>query len=344
MGSTLPVASVVIANWNGESHLRECLESLRKQTVIDQMQIIVVDNGSTDASLDLLAGYQDLIRLLRNGSNRGFAAACNQGIAASSAPYVALLNNDAVVDPYWLEQLIQAMHKAGEDIGSCTSKILSYYDRGVFDNAGHVVFADGLTRGRGRLETDRGQYETIEEVFCASGCAMLLRRAMLDDVGLLDERFFAYCEDADLGFRARLRGWRCLYVPGAIAFHKFSAGSDAYSEFKALHVERNRLWLAVKNLPLPLLILSPLFTLARYFWQAVGALSGRGAAGQFTERHSRLGLVRILVRAQIEAMRELPEVLRARRAIQKRRTASAGEVWDWLRRYGISARSIALMD
>jgi len=214
----------------------------------------------------------------------------------------------------------------------------------TFSNAGHVLFADGLTRGRGRLEADRGQYARPEEVFCISGCAALLRRAMLADVGLLDDHFFTYCEDADLGFRGRLRGWQCLYVPTAVVYHKFSGSSEAFSATKALHVERNRLWLAIKNLPLPLLLLSPGFTLLRYGWQAYGALTGHGASGQFARQHSRGELAGILPRAYAQALAGLPRVLRQRRAIQRRRTASTREVWGWMGRFGISARTMALLE
>jgi GT2 family glycosyltransferase len=182
---------VVIVNWNGARHLAECLASLRAQTLRPEMEVIVIDNGSTDGSLEALRQYGAWTRLIPNATNRGFAAGCNQGIRASRAEFIALLNNDTAVEPSWLEELVRAA-RAAPEIGCCTSKVLSYYDRGVFDNAGHILFADGLTRGRGRLERDEGQFEQLEEVFCISGCAALLRRQMLDDVGLFDEAFFAY--------------------------------------------------------------------------------------------------------------------------------------------------------
>ena len=334
--------SVVIVNWNGAAHLEECLDSLRKQTVAADMEVIVVDNGSTDGSLSVLQRYENFVQLIRNDANRGFAAATNQGILATKSAYVAILNNDTVTDPRWLERMIAVMEQA-PDIGSCACKILSYYDRSVFDNAGHVVFADGLTRGRGRLQRDNGQYEQIEEVFCASGCAALMRRTMLDDAGLLDDAFFAYCEDADLGFRARLRGWRCVYVPDAIVFHKFSASTESYSPFKAFQVERNRWWLAIKNLPLRLLITSLFATPARYFWQAYGALRGRGAAGDFAKKYSRFELVKMLIRAELAALGGLPRVLRQRRRIQSTRTLKSNDVAALLKKHGISAKKIALM-
>jgi GT2 family glycosyltransferase len=339
-----PDVVVVIPNWNGAEHLEESLAALRSQTLYERMSVVVVDNGSTDDSLELLARHADKVTIITNPENVGFAAACNQGMLAErSSEFVALLNNDAVPEPVWLEAMIDAM-ASDPTIGSCTPKVLSYGERGRIDNVGHVVFADGLTRGRGRLEADSGQYERQEEVFGPSGCALLLRRRMVDDVGLLDESFFAYCEDADLAFRARLRGWRCVYVPAAVVYHKFSASGAPFSEFKALQVERNRLWLAIKNLPLPLLIVSPGFTFVRYLWQAHGAFTGRGASGHFTARYSRGGLAMILLKAYLQALGGLPRVLKQRRAIQSRRTVSTGEVWRWLRRYGVGARHMGLLE
>jgi GT2 family glycosyltransferase len=335
--------SVVIVNWNGANHLAECLGSLLNQSVRGDVEVIVVDNASTDSSAELLTRFEGEVRVIQNESNLGFAAGCNRGIRASRGEFVALLNNDTVVESNWLGELRRVMDQDPK-VGSAASKVMSYYDRQVIDNVGHVLFADGLTRGRGRGEIDRGQFDRQEEVFCPSGCAALLRRTLLDDVGLLDERFFAYCEDADLGFRARLRGWRCVYVPTAVVYHKYSASSDKFSSFKALHVERNRLWLALKNLPWPLLVVSPVFTLARYFWQGYGALSGRGASGRFVAGSSRQALLAVLARAYLQAVPGLPGVLRERQRIQPRRTVSGWKVLSWLFRYGISARRIAFLE
>lgn len=339
-----PIAvSVVIVNWNGASDLEECLASLRAQTLAEPVEVVVVDNASADDSLAVLERQRPPLRVIRNAVNRGFAAGCNQGIAASRGEFVALLNADAVVEPAWLDELV-ARIRTDAGIGACASRIHSYDQRSVFDNAGHVLHGDGLTRGRGRLEPDRGQFDAVEEVFCFSGCAALLRREMLDDVGTFDESFFAYCEDADLGFRARLRGWSCVYVPSAVVFHKYSRSTGAYSPLKALNVERNRVWLAVKNLPLPWLAASPAFTAMRYFWQAWGALTGRGASGRFVRERSALGLLAILLRAYLEALGGLPRAIRQRRIIQARRNVRSLEAWRWLRRFGISSRRMALTD
>ena len=337
------MVSVVVVNWNGARYLAECLDSLRAQTLREQMEVIVVDNASTDGSAETAARQGAFVRLIRNEANRGFAAACNQGIQASRGEYIALLNNDAVADPAWLAELVRAI-EADPRIGMCAAKVLSYDDRTLIDCVGHAVFADGLTRGRGRGQRDAGQFDRVEEVFCASGCAALLRRAMLDDVGLFDERFFAYCEDADLGFRARLRGWRCIYVPTAVAYHRFSASSAPFSPFKAFQVERNRFWLACKNLPAPLLLASLLHTVRRYVWQGYGVLAGRGASGRFARERSGGQLLWILATAYLAALADLPRVARQRAAIQARRTASTAAIRQALRAFGVSAREIALLE
>ena len=119
-------------------------------------------------------------------------------------------------------------------------KILSLTDRKIIDNVGQLLYADGLSRGRGRLEADRGQYDQEEEILLPSGCAMLLRRTMLADIGGFDEDLFAYCDDTDLGLRAQLAGWRCRSVPAAVVYHAYSATTSAYSPLKAFLVERNR--------------------------------------------------------------------------------------------------------
>jgi GT2 family glycosyltransferase len=253
------------------------------------------------------------------------------------------LNNDTEVAPGCLAALIEVADRH-PNVGSLATKILSFSDRSLIDNVGHLLYPDGMSRGRGRLEIDRGQYDREEEILLPSGCAALLRRAMLVDVGLFDDDLFAYCDDTDLGLRARLAGWRCRYVPNAVVYHKYSAATAAYSPLKAFLVERNRAWVALKCLPASLLIVSPIFTLLRLATQAWGAVRGLGAAGRFTRDHSSMELVRVLGRAVVAAIRGAPDALRKRREVQRRRRILRGEAFDWVRRYGMSVREIALKD
>jgi GT2 family glycosyltransferase len=175
-----------------------------------------------------------------------------------------------------------------------------------------------------------------------SGAAGLYRKRMLDAVGLFDEDFFAYGEDADIGWRGRLAGWTCVFVPTAVVYHRYSASSSAYSPLKAFWVERNRLWLAIKNFPLPVLFASPVYTLVRYAWQGYGALSGIGAAGEFTKQYSKAQLLLIVLKAYASAFVGAGKMIRKRKAIQQSVTVSTKDVLAWFSRYGISVRELSL--
>jgi GT2 family glycosyltransferase len=335
--------TVVVVNWNGRDHLETCLGSLLAQELAG-VEVILVDNGSIDGSVDFVRErFGNRVRIITHDSNLGYSRGLNDGIRAARGRYVMALNNDTEMAPGCLAALVETADRH-PNVGSLATKILSYSNRLVFDNVGHVLYPDGLSRGRGRLEIDRGQYDVEEEILLPSGCAALLRRAMLADVGLFDDDLFAYCDDTDLGLRARLAGWRCRYVPGAVIYHKYSAATAAYSPLKAFLVERNRAWVAVKCLPASLLIVSPIFTFLRLVAQAWGAVRGEGAAGRFTSDHSSMELLRVLGRAVFAAVRGLPEALLKRREVQQRRRIIRGEAFDWLRRYGMGLRDIALKD
>jgi GT2 family glycosyltransferase len=226
----------------------------------------------------------------------------------------------------------------------CASKVLNYFERDVIDTAGHLVYRDGLNRGRGRLEKNNGRYDKAEEVFFPSGAAALFRKSMLDAIGLFDEDFFAYGEDADLGIRGRLCGWKCVYVPTAVAYHRYSASTSAYSPLKAFLVERNRMWVALKNFPFPMLMLSPLYTLQRYFLQAYAVFSRKGAAGKFASSHSALELLGILFKAHVSALSKIFVMLRKRREVKKISRVSPREITSWFRNFGISAAELSLKD
>jgi len=335
--------SVIVVSWNGLEHLPVCLTSLLRQTLAG-VEIIVVDNGSSDGSAELVQErFGAAVRLLAQSENLGYSGGLNVGLRAARGRHLMALNSDTEVAPECLAALADAADRF-PDAGSLAPKILSFYDRHVIDNVGHLLYADGMTRGRGRLEPDRGQYDREEEVIVASGCAVLLRRAMLADVGLFDEALFAYCDDTDLGLRARLAGWSCRTVPRAVVYHKYSASSSAYSPLKAFLVERNRAWVAIKCLPAPLLVVSPLFTSLRLGAQAWGAFTRRGAAGHFAAEHSPLALLGVLLRAYAAALRGLPAAWRKRRAIQRGRRISTWEAIAWLRQFGMGVREIALKD
>jgi GT2 family glycosyltransferase len=214
----------------------------------------------------------------------------------------------------------------------------------VIDSAGLLLSPDGIGRGRGRLERDGEAYARPEDALIPSACAALYRRAMLDEIGLFDEDFFAYCEDADLGLRGRLAGWTCRYVPDAIVHHAYSRSSAPYSTFKAFHVERNRCWVVLKCFPASAIVASVPYTAARYALQAWGALTRRGAAARFAERTSIVSLAALLLRAWVAALVRAPAMLRRRRRQRALRRMSAR---DWRRTvapHRLGLRELALKD
>lgn len=325
--------------WNGKALLQECLSSLASQTYPEK-EVIVVDNGSTDGTLQLIKGtWSKLVsQVIENPFNTGFAKGCNQGIQASQGEFVAFLNNDCRAQPGWIKAMVTAA-RTHPEAGMFACKILLSHDPSLIDNAGHLLFPDGLNFSRGRLEKDENQYDRIEEVFFPSGAASMFRKELLLDIQGLDEDFFAYGDDADLGLRARLKGWSCLYIPDAVVYHRHSATAGGYSPLKAFLVERNRIWVAVKCFPASALALSPFYSLVRYFLQAYGAFTGKGAAGRFS---SPLALLWVLVKAWAGALRGLPRMWAKRRDIKKNKRLTTQEFLSLMRRFRIRATTVAL--
>ena len=341
MSSASPLISIVVLNWNGAQVVEGCLRSLQEQTH-QPLEVIVVDNASTDHSVDLVRGKFPEFKLIVNDKNLGFGGGNNVGICASQGKYIMMLNNDTRLDPKCIEELKGSLEKE-ERYGACASKILLEYEDNLIDAAGIVVCPDGLSIGRGRLEKG-DQYDEETEVFFASDCACLYRREMLEEIGLYDEDFFAYADETDMGWRAQLARWKCIYNPKAVVYHFHSASAGTYSPFKAYLVERNRIWVAIKSFPMSLLIFGQFYTFWRYLLQAYGAFTGKGAAGRFTSDFSKIELVKILIKVYLSLWKQLPLMLRKRREIQKKKRISNQEIFRLIRQFGISAREIALRE
>ena len=337
------LVSVIVLNWNGRDYLLPCLESLSGQDY-ENLEVILVDNGSSDGSVRLAQERYPWIRTVENGENLGFAAGNNIGIRHAKGDYVVILNPDTELAAGAIGAMRQAIGKSWL-YGACASKIVLKFEPDLLDAAGIVVCPDGLSVGRGRLEPGE-RYDREEEVFFGSGCCIMCRREMLEDIRVgddyFDESFFMYADDTDLGWRSRLRGWRCIYTPDALVYHLHSASSDDYSPLKAFLVERNRIWLQAKNFPLPVICRGLVFTAFRYLFQAYGALAGKGAPGAFSKARSKKELAAILVRAWASALAGLPAVWKKRTIIQKRRKIGSREISGLLERYGVGAREIAL--
>ena len=285
-----PLVTVVIPTLCGRRWLPDCIAALRRQTLRD-FAVVVIDNGSDDGTAEWLAAQPDL-RVIRNAQNVGFAAACNQGIQASKSPLIAVLNDDTQPEPRWIESLVSAMRAGdGRRVGACASLLLFAERPGVVQSAGIAVDRAAIAWDRLRgYPADAAVVQRAGEVFGASAGAALYRRAMLDEVGLFDERFFAYLEDVDLAWRAQRAGWRCLYVPAARALHRTSATSGEGSVMKYRLLGRNKVWLVAKNvrwrdLPLVLsvdLLVTVYAGLKRWNWQHLaGRWVGVKQIGQF---------------------------------------------------------------
>lgn len=301
-----PAASIIIPNWNGRQHLTACLDALRTQTRRD-FEVIVVDNGSTDGSQRLLRESYPEVRLVELGQNHGFTGACNAGYAVSRGDTVILLNNDTEADPGWLAAVVDAFGQHPE-VGIVASKLLLFDDRRRFHAAGDYYRIDGVPGNRGFGQTDTGQYDRAEYVFGACGAAAAYRRAMLDEIGFLDDAFFFSCEDVDLAWRAHLSGWEVLYVPSAVVYHKLKAsgGSGATSSY---YDGRNFLFLIWKNYPT---------TLLRRHWPAI--VRAQWAISRAALRAWRGEAARARLRGQVAGLLGLPRMLGRRRTIQQRRT------------------------
>lgn len=332
--------TVIVVNWNNRDLLRECLFSLRRQTYRN-FHVIVVDNGSMDNSIEMLdSEFAGFAYLIKNSKNHGFCRAVNQAIHASKSDYVALLNNDAEAQPAWLEEMVHAVD-VSDEVGMCAAKILRYDEPSVIDKAGHLMYPDGQNRGRGTDQPDRGQFDRDEETLFPDGCAALYRRAVFETAGLFDEDFFAYGDDAELGMRARLFGWRAVYCPRAVVYHHHSQTLGSYSPEKIFLVERNRLWLAIKLFPLSILCLNPYYAGVRFLVGMAASMLKRGPAGSFVKQYSGFRLMWTLVRADVAALMLLPRMWKKRVEIRRRQKISNTDFHRLLAKFRIGLKDLA---
>ncbi len=338
-----PRASAIVLNYNGRGFVEESVRSLLDQDLAG-LEVLVVDNGSSDGSADDLARlFGDRIRLLRSQRNLGFGAGNNLGLRQARGRSLILLNNDAVAAPSFARELVAAA-ESDTRIGMVAARVLDYARRDVIDTVGHLLYPDGLNRGRGRLEHDHGQYDGCRTALFPSGAAALYTRRMLDEIGLFDEGFFLYGDDAELGLRGRVAGWTCAFAPRAVAYHHYSRSTGAYSSLKAFYVERNRVLVLLKLFPPSLVAVSPLHTALRLALATWGALSGRGAAGRLARETTPLHMVALVLRAWGSALRALPHVVRQRWRDRALRRLSGSEFRHLLGEFRLGARDAALRE
>ena len=330
--------SAIIVNYNGGEAILECIRSLHRQT-LSPTHIIVVDNQSTDGSLIQIRTLFPDVTVIENGYNAGWGVGCNAGIKSVNTEFVALINNDAYLDDRCLEEMVRAI-QLRPNYGSCACKIFLWDDPETIEVAGVIIYRDGSSIARGRLQSSEG-YNDVEEVFCASGCCGLYRRELLLQTGLFDPDFFMYCDDTDIGWRLQLSGWKCVYTPKAMAYHAHSRSSGSYSDFKAYHVERNRLYLCLKYFPFPYLAAGFFFSGYRYFYQVLKSRQGKGALAEYRKERPLLDGLKVLIRAHLHAMKNTPPMIRRRREFQCMNHHSLQQFAKLLHRYGGTAGQFA---
>ena len=321
---TWPKVTVVIVNWNGEQFLERCLTALMAQTV-KPYEIILVDNASSDGSIELVKQFPD-VRLLAQDQNTGFARGNNLAIAAASvkSEWIALLNPDAFVELYWLQALLEAA-KANPEFDVFGSQLVNAVDPLLLDGAGDIYHVSGLVWRSGQGAKKSTSIETEREIFSPCAAAALYRQSAWHKVGGFDEDYFCYVEDVDLGFRLRLSGHRCLYVPQAVAHHVGSGTTGGqHSDFALYHGHRNLVWTYVKDMPgllfwlfLPLHVSLNLISIIWF------ALQGHG---------------RVILKAKRDALLGLPKMWRKRQFIQKTGVVLIGNVWRQLDKRMFTAR------
>ncbi|MDO9408197.1 glycosyltransferase family 2 protein [Patulibacter sp.] len=313
-----PRASAVVLSYDGRDLLESFLPSVLAQDYGD-FEVVVVDNGSTDGSVGMLRERWPEVRIVALPENVGVTAALNAMVRAGEGEYVALLNNDVELEPSWLRILVGVMDRRPE-LASSAGKLLQHRNRGRIDRVGDEVRWSSACFGRGSGDLDSGQFETGEEVFTVGGAAAVYRRSAFARVGPFDDDFFAYVEDVDWGFRARLAGYAAWYEPTAVGYHLGGGTLGGINPFSLYHLRRNQLWLVLKNYPAASLLRhGPSVLLFN--------LAGLGMA----VRRRQVGLV---LKAYRDALRGVRPALRKRRTIQRSRTVGSRELERFIERAG----------
>jgi hypothetical protein len=254
-GGKGPLISIVIPNWNGVAFLPVCLDSLISQSFRD-FEVIVVDNGSTDNSRDLLASKYKWVQVVALDKNEGFAGGCNRGISPARGMWVVLMNNDTEAHKDWLKNIAAAI-KNKPEYSFFATKILRFDKREILDGTGDFISRSLFVFRFGQFDTDKGQYDGLGEIFSPCGASAIYKKEMLDDVGLFDEDFFAYLEDIDLGMRAHIAGYRGFFVHDSVIYHigGASTNSEQMSPWVYQQNIRNMFLILFKDIPFPVFLI-----------------------------------------------------------------------------------------
>jgi GT2 family glycosyltransferase len=259
MKGIIKLISIIIPNYNGESYIKQCMDSVYNQTC-KEFEIIVVDNASKDNSIKIIQDNFKNVKIIDNKNNLGFSVAVNQGIIEAKGEYIVLLNNDTEVHEYWLNNLVKCIEN-DEKVFSCCSKMIRYLERDKIDDTGDEYNLLGWAYKRGDGESI-DKYNKNQSVFSSCGGAAIYRKRVFDEIGYFDENFFAYMEDVDISYRAKIHGYKNIYCSDAVVYHIGSATSGSkYNSFKIKLAARNNLYVVYKNMPILQLALNMPFIL-----------------------------------------------------------------------------------
>ena len=331
----MPKVSIIVLNWNGKEHLESCFSSIKEQTY-DNYETILVDNGSTDSSIDFVKEKFPWVKIIPIPKNIGFAKGNNKGIEESKGDYILTLNNDTKLDKNCLKNLMDIVEK-NPRVGMFSLKMMFFYETNLINSTGTLVHKDGSAMNRGMKQKDNKQFEEIEEILGPCAGAALYKKEMLEDIKYKDEYFdsgfFIYLEDVDLIFRSILKGWKSIYVPSSIIYHVHSATMQAKSPIKLYLSERNRIWYTLKTFPLKLILKMPYYILKRYLKLSKNKNS---LEGKFKKRD----YIKALFKAWLVGLFYSPKYLRKRFKIQKTKKITEKEFLIILERHKATLNDI----
>lgn len=295
-----PLVSIIIVNWNGRSLLQECLEAVMRQSYV-HYEVLLVDNASHDGSVEYVRTAYPQVQIIPLSENTGFTGGNIAGLLEAGGEYIALLNNDAVLTDHWLEVMVNSL-RSDDSIGFCSSKII-IAGTDLVDSVGDTFTTAFTGTKMGEYEPEHGFTER-RQVPGACAAAVIYKRSMLDQIGFLDEDFFFNHEDTDLNLRAWLSGWKCLFVPEAVVYHKVNASVGELSDTGVYYFSRNNVWVWIKNTPAPFMI--------RYLPQRI--IYELSSCAFFCLKKGKWGP---FLRGKKDAIKKIPLMLRKRRAVQK---------------------------
>lgn len=317
--------AIIIVSWNAIEYLKKCLSSVFVQTY-SNFEVIFVDNGSVDGSTDFVQANFPAARLVPMDKNYGFAKANNIGMEMAlkeKTPYILLLNVDTIVEENFLKELVIAA-ESDSAIGCCQPKMLSMDDPKIIDAVGITLKKNCTAIQLGYGEKDTGEYNQLKEVFGVNAGAAFYKSEMLEQIGLFEEECFSYYEDVDLALRARLKDWKCMYVPQAVVYHKHSITYGKRSPLKEYFQTKNQYYYVIKDLPISMVL--------KFFMRKVkkiAVLLLRMPKRLILRKRKGLQIYIIILKGHYHAIKNIPKMFKKRKEIQSKRIISNRELIRW---------------